>query len=48
MELILKGDFYEWYCDWCDSRNLTRSYQVKDGKLSCCACHRPTGEPVSG
>ena len=40
MELILKGDYYEWYCDWCDSRNLTLSFRVHEGGFACCACHR--------
>lgn len=42
MELTLKGDYYEWYCDWCDTRNLTLSFRVHDGTFACCACHRST------
>ena len=40
MELTLKGDYYEWYCDWCDTRNLTLTCRVADEKFVCCACHR--------
>ncbi len=47
MELTLKGDYYEWYCDWCDTRNLTLSFRMNDGRFSCCACHRVTNcEPA--
>jgi len=42
MDLTLKGDYYEWYCDWCDTRNLTLSFRVNDGSFDCCACHRVT------
>jgi hypothetical protein len=42
MELNLKGDYYEWYCDWCDTRNLTLIHRVADGTFSCCACHKMT------
>ena len=40
MDLRLNGDYYEWYCDWCDSRNLTLSFGVIDGTFTCCACNK--------
>ncbi len=42
MELTLKGDYYEWYCEWCDSRNQTLIYRVADEVFTCCACKRKT------
>ncbi len=48
MELTMKGDYYEWYCDWCDSRNLTLNFRINDEKFACSACHRVTNhEPVA-
>ncbi len=41
--MAMNGDYYEWFCDWCDSRNFTRVYKAAEGPLSCCACHRKTG-----
>jgi hypothetical protein len=41
--MAMNGDYYEWFCDWCDSRNFTRVYQAAEGAFSCCACHRKTG-----
>ena len=41
MKLTLKDDYYEWYCDWCDSINVTLIHRVVDGTFSCCACHKP-------
>jgi len=40
MKLTLKDDYYEWFCDWCDSINVILIHQVADGAFSCCACHR--------
>jgi hypothetical protein len=40
MELYLNGDYYEWYCEWCDTRNLTLIHRVPDGAFSCYACHK--------
>jgi len=40
MKLTLKGDYYEWFCGWCDTRNLTLIHRVADGTFSCSACHK--------
>jgi hypothetical protein len=40
MELYLEGDYYEWYCDWCDTRNVTLIHRVTDGTFYCCACQK--------
>jgi len=34
------GEYYVWYCEWCDSRNLTRWAQATGGKVSCGCCHK--------
>jgi hypothetical protein len=38
-------DYYLWYCDWCDSRNLTLLTSFDDGKVSCGACHQSLAIP---
>jgi transposase-like protein len=40
MKVMPKGDHYVWYCDWCDSKNLTIWTKVDTGKFSCAACQR--------
>jgi hypothetical protein len=39
MKLMPLGDYYVWYCDWCDSRNLTLWTRVEKGEVCCGACH---------
>lgn len=39
MRLIPQDDYYLWYCDWCDSRNLTLWTRVETGQFQCGACH---------
>ena len=34
------GEYYVWYCDWCDSRNLTPWERTGDGTVSCGECHK--------
>lgn len=46
MELTLRGDYYEWYCNWCDTRNLTLGLRVTGDAFICCACH--TVMPADG
>jgi len=50
MEDIVKlkpmGDYYIWYCDWCDSRNLTLWTRIEAGTVVCGACH--TAFPMYG
>ena len=37
--MIALGDYYVWYCDWCDSRNQTLWTRMEKGKAVCGACH---------
>ena len=41
MNIMPQGDYYVWYCDWCDSRNLTLWTRFEEGKELCGACHNP-------
>lgn len=40
MRLMPMGDYYVWYCEWCDSRNLTLWTRIDAKKVSCGCCHR--------
>jgi hypothetical protein len=40
MKLLTMGEYYVWYCDWCDSRNLTPWTSTVTGKVSCGGCHK--------
>lgn len=40
MRLMSMGDFYLWYCDWCDTRNLTPWSQALKSEVCCAACHK--------
>ena len=40
MKLMPQGDFYLWYCDWCDTRNRTIWTRVEQNELCCAACHK--------
>ncbi len=40
MRLMPMGDYYVWYCEWCDSRNLTLWTRIDAEKVSCGCCHR--------
>lgn len=40
MKLMPMGDYYVWYCEWCDSRNLTLWTRIDKSHVSCGACHR--------
>jgi len=40
------GDYYAWYCEWCDSRNLTLWTRIEKGQVCCGVCH--TVFPESG
>ncbi|MHC1699057.1 MAG: hypothetical protein AB9919_13560 [Geobacteraceae bacterium] len=39
MKLMPIGDYYAWYCEWCDSRNLTLWTRFEKGQVKCGACH---------
>ncbi len=40
MKLLTMGEYYVWYCDWCDSRNLTPWTRTGSGKVCCGGCHK--------
>jgi hypothetical protein len=40
------GDYYVWYCEWCDTRNLTLWTRFEQDDVYCGACHR--GGPFQG
>jgi hypothetical protein len=40
MKLSTSGEYYLWYCDWCDSRNLTPWSKAGAGKVNCGGCHK--------
>jgi len=40
MNLMPRGDYYVWDCEWCDSRNLTIWMKVESDNLVCTACQR--------
>lgn len=40
MELMAVGDRYIWYCDWCDTKNVTPWTKSKGNEVSCGACHK--------
>lgn len=46
MRTLTMGEFYVWYCEWCDSRNLTPWVQTMDSKVVCGCCHKEF--PVAG
>jgi len=46
MKTMTMGDYYVWYCEWCDSRNLTPWARTVGGKACCGGCHKEF--PVAG
>ncbi len=40
MKLMPMGDYYIWFCEWCDSRNLTLWTRFEKGDVYCGACHK--------
>jgi hypothetical protein len=40
MKTMTMGDYYVWYCEWCDSRNLTPWAKTTEGKVCCGGCHK--------
>jgi hypothetical protein len=40
MNIMPMGDYYVWYCDWCDSRNMTLWTRVQHDACVCAACQR--------
>jgi hypothetical protein len=47
MNIIPLGDYYAWYCDWCDTRNQTLQQKFTAGTVTCGACHKPFSLPVA-
>ncbi len=46
MKIMPLGDYYVWYCEWCDTRNLTLWTRFEKNDVFCGACHR--GAPADG
>ncbi len=46
MRMMPLGDYYVWYCEWCDSRNLTLWTRFEKGEVFCGACHQ--SHPMAG
>ncbi|WP_243373274.1 hypothetical protein [Geotalea sp. SG265] len=40
MQLMPMGDYYVWYCEWCDSRNMTLWTRIDAKEVACSCCHR--------
>jgi hypothetical protein len=38
MGIMPHGDYYIWYCDWCDSRNLTLWTRIEKVVAVCAVC----------
>jgi len=40
MQLMPQGDYYVWYCEWCDTRNMTLWIKIEKNQLCCAACQK--------
>ena len=40
MKLIPVGDYYLWFCEWCDSQNRTLWARMDAHHLTCGVCSR--------
>jgi hypothetical protein len=40
MQLMPQGDYYVWYCEWCDTRNMTLWVKIEKNQLCCAACQK--------
>jgi hypothetical protein len=40
IKIMPSGDYYVWYCDWCDTKNLTLWTRIEKDEVLCGACHR--------
>jgi hypothetical protein len=45
MKIMPSGDYYIWYCDWCDSRNLTLWTRIDKMEVVCAVCF--TLQPIT-
>ena len=41
MKIFPEGDYYIWFCDWCDSSNLTLWTRFEISEPCCGVCHHP-------
>ena len=40
MKTMAMGEFYVWYCEWCDSRNMTLWTRIDRKEVACACCQR--------
>lgn len=45
MNLMPMGDYYLWYCEWCDSSNRTIWTRFETNNVHCSFCQRPVLVP---
>ena len=38
LRLMPNDDFYEWHCEWCDSKNRTLWFRFTEKQVKCAAC----------
>ncbi len=38
------GEYYVWYCDWCDSTNQVHWSSLNRNEPVCAACRRPRSD----
>lgn len=44
MNIMPMGDYFVWYCDWCDSTNHFHWSRLNREELTCAACSRPRSD----
>jgi hypothetical protein len=44
MNSFTMGEYYVWYCDWCDTTNQTHWSRIDRNDLFCAACHHPRSD----
>lgn len=47
MTIMPLGDYFVWYCDWCDSTNHFHWSRLNREELTCAACSRPRSDADS-
>jgi len=40
MQLMPMGEYYVWYCEWCDTRNMTLWTKIEKNRICCAACQK--------
>lgn len=48
MKLMPRGDYFVWYCEWCDSRNSTIRTRIGSHSVTCSACQQSFGVGEEG